>query len=540
VVTVLVDNPVLLLFLVVGAGAALGEVRIRGVALGPAGALFVGLAVSAYDERLVVPAAIQSLGLALFVYTVGLASGPGFLPGLRRGGARLLTSVAAPLALTAAAAWLGTELIDGDRGVAAGLFSGVGTNTPALAAAIDALDGEGTDPVVGYSLAYPMAVLATIAAAARLTAVGRDSRSAGRDSPRGPAEAAPAAAGADSHGTVTWTVVVERDGLPELGRLRAFYAERLAFGRYRHDTTVALATDDVVLQPGDLVTVVGPRPHVEAFASWAGRRSDEHLPLDRSRLDFRRIVLSRRDLAGSTIGELDLSGRFGATITRVRRGDADLVARDDLVLNLGDRVRVVAPRDRMGDVARVLGDSDRSLAEVDPVALAIGVAAGIALGLVPIPIPSLGDLRLGLGGGALVSGLVLGALARTGPLTWQVPQAANLLLRQIGTLSFLACVGTASGPTFADAVSSASGARTAGLAAALCVLSALVLVASTRLLARRRRPADAAGFLAGVQTQPAVLAFATTRVDPDEAAAAYALVLPLAIVAKIVLVQALV
>ncbi|MFZ2442867.1 MAG: hypothetical protein WAW51_10925, partial [Ilumatobacteraceae bacterium] len=167
----LIDNPVLLLFIVIGVGGALGSVRVKGVALGPAAALFVGLAFSAFDERLAnTPLVVSQIGLALFIYTIGLASGPSFLAELRRGGARVLVGVAVLLGLiTAGVAALGTAL-DFDAGARAGLFAGSLTNTPALSAAIESLapkiaDGSVTDPVVGYSLAYPFGVVMMLLAA---------------------------------------------------------------------------------------------------------------------------------------------------------------------------------------------------------------------------------------------------------------------------------------------------------------------------------------------------------------------------------------
>jgi len=170
-VSLLIDNPLLLLFLVMGVGAAIGSVRIGGIALGPAAALFAGLAVAAYDERLSnTPAIVPQIGLALFIYTVGLASGPSFLAGVRRGGVRVLVGVSVLLALTALAVVGVGSLFGLDAGARAGLFSGSLTNTPALSAALEGLsdqvlDGSVTDPVVGYSLAYPFGVIAMLLAA---------------------------------------------------------------------------------------------------------------------------------------------------------------------------------------------------------------------------------------------------------------------------------------------------------------------------------------------------------------------------------------
>lgn len=531
---VLIDNPLLLLFLVVGAGAALGQVRIRGIALGPAAALFVGIAVSAADHRLAnTPPIVPQIGLALFVYTVGLAGGPSFLAELRRGGVRVLIGVAVLLGAVTAMVALLAALFDLDRGARSGVFAGSLTNTPALSAAIDALAeplaaGDVTDPVVGYSLAYPLGVMTMLVAASlSLRRAARLSPTAGDRRALGSVELTNA------------TVLVRRTGLPPLDQLRHWEGAHLGFGRYEHDGIVRLATTDVMLVPGDLCTVIGASDDLERFITWAGERSSRHLPLDRALLDFRRISVSNRALAGQRLRHLDLEARFGATVTRVRRGDMDLVADGDFTIRLGDRLRVVGPAARLGEVARLLGDSERSLSEVDAMGFALGMGIGLLIGLAAIPLPGGGTIEVGVGGGPLIAGMLLGTLSRTGPVTWQVPHAANLTLRQLGLLVFLGAIGIRSGAAFGDAVGTGVGARTALVAVIVTVFTAGAALLVTRLVGSD--PVTAAGQIAGIETQPAVLAYAadSTKGAP-QVEAAYALVLPLAMIAKLVLVQFLV
>jgi putative transport protein len=314
----------------------------------------------------------------------------------------------------------------------------------------------------------------------------------------------------------------------------------IGFSRVEHDGTVTVAIGEHRLVAGDAVVVLGPEAAVAAFCADVGKRSDRHLPLDRSVLDFRRIVVSNRRLAGRRLVDLDLARRYGVTATRVRRGDEDLVAHDDLLLQLGDRVRVVGPSEQLGKVARVFGDSERRLAEVDAAGFALGIVAGLAVGSVAVPLPGPGEVELGAGGGPLVVGLVLGVVSRTGPITWQVPQGANLVIRQIGILMFLACAGLGSGTTFAGAIGTRRGLE---LAAAGIVVSTVFagLVPLATELVLRRNVLESAGMLAGIETQPAALGYATERTAGDERVIhAYALVFPAAMIAKIVVVQLLV
>jgi putative transport protein len=532
---VLRSDPLLALFLVVALGAALARVRIKGVGLGPAAALFAGLAVSAIEPDLAdLPAIIPLFGLALFIYTVGLASGPAFFGGLRQDGFKVSVAVVVLLGAIGLAVAGVSALFDFDDGARAGLFAGSQTNTPALSAALEQLepeirDGEVTDPVVGYSLAYPLGVLSMIGAAGLSL---RRLRHPSRRDARAPTAAR-------SRNVTSATLIVTRSDLPELGQLRGWEGERLAFSRVEHDGEVDLATNDVRLAPGDLCTVIGDPDVVDRFVDWAGHRSERHLALDRRKLDFRRISVSRRELAGARLRDVDLEGRFGAMATRVRRGDADLVADRDFVLRLGDRVRVVGPAEKMGAVAEALGDSDRGLSEVDPLGFATGLAIGLVLAQVAIPLPGGGEVELGVGGGPLIAALVLGTVSRTGPFTWQIPHAANLTIRQLGVLLFLGGVGIRSGATFADAVGTGVGLQLAVAGVLVTVITAAMTTIMVRVLGRD--PVDGAGMIAGIQTQPAVLAFAAERAEGDERVdAGYALVFPLAMILKLIIVQLLI
>lgn len=525
----ILDEPVLVVLLTVGLGAGLGSIQVRGFSFGPAAALFVGLAAGAVDASVSSTAGLgqlRELGLILFTYTVGLAAGPTFSSSLRRGGIRasavtvVLVGVAAALCAGAAA------LLDLPAAERAGLFAGATTNTPALqAAASSATDG---DPVVAYSLTYPLAVASMLAAVTLI--LGRRLPLPARLEPPVPQP---------TEDLVNWTVAVTRSGLPALATLHASHPD-LTFSRLERNGVVTVATAGLSLAVGDNLVVVGPRPAVAVFCAEIGHRSDRSLPEERSEVDFRRVVLSNRELAGRRLAELDLIGGYGVVATRVRRGDVDLAAHDDMVLLLGDRVRVVGPRESVARAARLLGDSERSLAELDAFGFAIGLVAGLLLGLVTVPLPGSGQFSLGAGGGTLVAGLTLGTLARTGPVTWQLPHAANLVLRQLGILIFLACAGLGSASTFADSVATRHGLilmAAGGVVAA--TFSALVVLGLQLTLGRDT--VEAAGLFSGVQTQPAALSYAAGRiVGDDRVHVAYTMVFPAAMIAKILIVQFLV
>ncbi len=525
----LVDDTVVLVMVVVGVGAGVGSITIKGIAIGPAAALFVGLAVGAADDAVSTAEGLgllRELGLVLFTYTIGLASGPTFLASLRRGGGRALGVTVALVAGLAGMCAVAAAILSLPAADRAGLFAGSTTSTPALQAAVDAAtDG---DPVVAYSLTYPAAIASMLTVLTLL--LGRKLHLPPKlEPPPSP----------EPERLINWTVRVTAPESSTIGELLTRYPG-ITFSRLEHDGAVTIATTEHRLHAGDAVVAVGPKPAVEQFCCDVGERSDHHLPLDRSRFDFRRIVVSDRRLAGARLGELHLPERYGVTVTRVRRGDDDLVAHDDLMLQLGDRVRVVGPSDALGKVASLVGDSERKLSEVDAMGFALGVSAGLLLGTVSVSLPGGGELALGPAGGPVVAGLVLGAVSRTGPITWQIPRASNLVLRQLGLLIFLACAGLGSGAAFADAVVTREGlellAAGTTVAAAYAALVPLVIV-----LAMRSDVIQTAGTFTGIETQPAALAFANERTAGDERVnAAYALVFPVAMIAKIVIVQFLV
>jgi putative transport protein len=330
------------------------------------------------------------------------------------------------------------------------------------------------------------------------------------------------------------SVRVDKNGLPSLGFIVAGFHNQLVFSRTMRDGSVQVAVDDFVPQHDDIVTIIGPQGVVEEAVTMIGHKSGIHLALDRSELDFRRVAVTNGDVAGRTIEDLNLAGRFGAVATRVRRGNVDMLAADDLVLQLGDRVRVTASSTRMPDVAKFLGDSERETGEVNAVGFATGMTLGLLLGLVSFPLGN-STFTFGDALGPLIVGLILGRVQRTGPIVWSVPYPAAEALRNFGMLAFLAYAGSHSGHALVDAFKSNNWYKVMILGLLIVVTSALIQEVLGRGLLKTSG-AQMAGTLAGSETQPAVLAYATDRAGGDaRVALGYALVYPVAMVLKVVL-----
>ena len=508
-VRLLAESPLLLLFVVSALGFLVGKIRLGGFHLGVAAVLFVGLGVGAIDPALKLPEFVPVFGLALFVYTVGLTSGPGFFAALRRRGLRDALFALGVLAVAAGLSVLAARLFGLSGAAVAGMFAGASTSTPALASALEVIKGApeaardalASGAVVGYSVTYPVGVLGVLGAIHLLQRVYRV------DYEHEPLSRRDAAGLGQRLVNVTVRVTRDEATSAPAGELRRAHGLHVLFGRLRREGRLSVVTAETRFERGDLVGVVGGEDDVRAATRLLGEATDEHLELDRSAVDYRRMFVSRPEVTERPLRELGLPARFGAIITRVRRGDVELLPDDDTQLELGDRVRVVAPRERMNEVARYLGDSFKAIAEIDVITFSLGIALGLLVGSVPIPLPGGAPLKLGFAGGPLIMGLVLGRLGRTGSLVWTLPYSANLTLRQLGVVLFLAGVGTRSGYAFAHTLQQGGAAALVAFGAVITLVVAFgTLLVGYRVLRIPGHPhgdagghPDAAG---GARVQP--------------------------------------
>ncbi|MDO5730090.1 aspartate:alanine exchanger family transporter [Corynebacterium sphenisci] len=535
----LASAPLLALSLILALGFAVGRIRIGGLSLGSAAILFVAIGVSAAEPGIRMPPLLYHLGLALFVYCIGLAAGPAFFRALRsRGLALNLVLVGVLAALTGLAAVL-IRAAGADPITGAGMFAGAVSSTPGMAAILDAVPEllpAGADParaaeaVVGYSLAYPGGVLGVILVAAvgyRLLKVDHqaDARAAG-------VLPEPLHYACIRIGPGRDLTVAE---VPDYTGARVI-TTRLALGE-GPGADQRLAEPGDRLRPGRVIMVNGTAAAIETATAALGERSE--MALDAADLRYVRMAVSNPEVAGRTIAELRTLEEHGFTIARLRRGDADVVPTGADRLQLADRVRVVAPRQRIDAIRDYLGDSEKSLANPDLLPLALGLALGLGLGAIPIPLPGGATLSLGFGGGPILAGLVLGALGRTGPVRWQLPYHATRTLEAAGMALFMAGVGTSAGAGFREALTDPASLRYIGLGLVLTVVAAVAVVAAA--MAWRGLSFDEAiGVAAGLSTNPAVIAYLDSASGTDLSARGYTTVYPVAMVGKILAAQGLI
>jgi putative transport protein len=512
--SLLEQSPLLALFAAIGLGYAVGRIAVAGFSLDIGAVLFAGLALGAIAPKAAPPALVTSIGLVMFLYGIGIQYGRQFFAGLRGAGVKwnliAALGVAAALAVTlllGRAAGLGVS-------VSMGLFAGGLTTTPALQAAIEAAGNS--EAAIGYSAAYPIGVIGPI-----LCLFGAFTVFAKRLAPP-PAALQTLEATLDAPpGTVADLIA----GLPPGVDVVAI----------RQRGVNQLPGPAIRLAAGDAVMLYGAPDALEQARQQLGHAAPGRIAKDRGALDLARIFVSRAAAAGVPIRDLKFPEGVAVKIVEVQRGDTAILADPNLVLELGDRVGLIAPRTAVATLRKYFGDSIKSTTEFSYVSVGFGMSLGVLIGLIPIPLPGVGTFSLGSAGGPLLASLVLGKLGRTGSWSWHMPLPANLTLRTFGLTIFLAGVGLGSGAPFVEAVAR-SGAVLLGIAAAV-VLAAMLVAMLLAQYVFRLQTDDLLGVTAGVCSNPAIVAYANRLVASDRVDAAYAIVFPTAMILKILCAQ---
>ena len=541
-----VAHAVLVISTVAAAGLALGSVRARGVGLGVAGVLFAGLAAGHVGLEInhEIQEFAREFGLILFVYTIGVQVGPGFIASLRRNGLPL-NLMAGAIVLLGVGVTLAVFHLFMDKGefpVAVGLFSGATTNTPSLAAAQQALkDVPGIDadavklPGLGYAIAYPFGIVGIIVSMVLIRALFRVSIPAEAE-----ALARSEAAGEERLETINLEVRNPNLAGRTLRQVPTFADSGVVISRVMKGGKAMVARSDLVLDVGDVLHAVGPRERLDDLRLVVGGESSVDIKALPGPISSRRILVTRSGSLGRSVQELDLGNRFGVRVTRINRADVELAPRPGVRLQFGDNVVVVGEEEALKRVATELGDSVKRLNHPQIIPIFLGIALGVILGSWPIPVPGLpAPVRLGLAGGPLLVAIVLSRLGNVGPLVWHMPISANFMLREVGIVLFLACVGIRSGDRFVETLVNGHGLRWM-MCGALITLVPLLVVGIIARLVTRLNYLPLSGLLAGSLTDPPALAFAGTMTGSDAPGVAYATVYPLVMLLRVLCAQGMV
>jgi putative transport protein len=511
-------QPILALFVAVGLGYAVGQISVLGFSLGIGAVLFVGLFLGAIAPKAHIAGPIGLIGLIMFLYGIGILYGRQFFEGLtgigRKYNLLALIAVFAGLLVTLA---LG-HVFRLETSHTLGLFAGSMTSTATLQAAIDVTDSEA--PSVGYSVTYPFGVIGPILCFYFMT------RRVGPTFPPKPARFHMAEV----------TIGSLPDGATTLCELIASLPPGTQVTGVRQEHRNILPNANIALRQGDAVMLVAETEAAIAEATAKlGHLEPGRIAKDRSDLSYQRFFVSKYNLAGNRLEHLPMPPDIPMQILHVRRYDVDLVPSPDLVLEIGDRIGVIVPNQYIERARAWFGDTEKSAADFSYVSLGFGMVLGVLLGLLPIPIPGVGAVTLGIGGGPLIVALIVGRLRRTGPISWVMPLPANIALRNFGLTLFLATVGINSGQAFVTTVAAEGPLMLLIGAVVLLVTVAIVLLAGFYLL--HIPYDDLLGIASGVTGNPAILVYAARMAPTDRTDIGYAMIFPSATIIKVVAVQ---
>ncbi|CAB3801497.1 Aspartate/alanine antiporter [Paraburkholderia caffeinitolerans] len=511
-------QPLFALFLTIAIGYLVGEINIKGVALGSGAVLFVGLAVGAFAPKSAPPPLLGTLGLLLFLYGIGIQYGAQFFRGLTskegaKANAAACVGVIASGLVACGLIRFGITLAD-----SLGMFAGSGTSTASLQVAIASM--KSNDAAVAYSVTYPFGVAGPILFIYALNAVMKVKIS------KPPAKLLKTAEIALRNSTLF--------GL-RLSELTARLPASVVISAVRRAHHNQLPVEDFTLRADDvlLATATDQRPLDEATAL-CGELQPGRIASHREDLDYLRVFASNPSVVGMALGNLRFPDGVNCAIAHVRRGDADLVSTPDLILEAGDRVGLLVNQAHQATVRAFFGDSIKTTADLSFISLGIGAALGLLVGAIPLRVPGLGAFSMGLAALLLVA-LCLGKARRNGPFVWVMPLSANLVMRNLGLTIFLAQVGISCGPKFIATVGTAG-----PLLLLYGAITLLVLVATTAVccLWIFKLPFDTTiGVICGATGNPAILAFANRIAPTDEPDIMYAMIFPSMTIVKVLFVQ---
>ena len=530
---------VVIVSLICAVGLIFGKVKVLGVSLGVTFVFFAGIVAGHFgvtiDERMLLFA--ENFGLILFVYSLGVQVGPGFMSSFRSGGVQLnMLGIAVILIGTAMAVAMsygfGVPLPE-----MMGVLSGATTNTPALGASQQTLSQLGLPtaaPALSCAVTYPLGVVGVILAILLMNKffVRQSDIAAPNEEHVG--------------NTFLATLRVQNPGVfgRDMHKVAELVHVPFVISRLWRDGKVILPSNDTVLLEGDRVLVVTARKDIDTIEAMIGLRESIDWNSDKvdwnaldSQLVSRQIIITRPEINGKRLGALRLRNSYGINITRIYRSGVSLLATPDLTLQMGDCVVVVGGERAVLKVEKVLGNAQKELNEPNLTSIYIGIVLGLILGAVPLTLPGISaPVKLGLAGGPIIVGILIGTYGPRLHLITYATRSANLMLRGFGLSLYLACLGLSSGGDFFETAISPAGLIWVGLGFLITVIPVLIV----GLAAMRISKVDfgsTCGMLCGSMANPMALNYANDIISGEHASVAYATVYPLSMFLRVVIAQ---
>lgn len=530
-----VAHIVLLYAFVVAAGVYLGKIKIFGVSLGVTFVLFAGILMGHFgftaDTHIL--HFIREFGLILFVFCIGLQVGPSFFSSFKKGGMTLNLLAVGIVVLNIAVA-LGLYYLWNGRvelPMMVGILYGAVTNTPGLGAANEALNQlnyTGPQIALGYACAYPLGVVGIIGSIIAIRYIFRVNMAKEEESLK-------IQSGDAHHKPHMMSLEVRNESISgkTLIEIKEFLGRQFVCSRIRHEGHVSIPNHETIFNMGDQLFIVCSEEDAPAITVFIGKEVE----LDWEKQDLpmvsRRILVTKPEINGKTLGSMHFRSMYGVNVTRINRSGMDLFADPNLVLQVGDRVMVVGQQDAAERVAGVLGNQLKRLDTPNIVTIFVGIFLGILLGSLPIAFPGMPTpVKLGLAGGPLVVAILIGRFGHKMHLVTYTTMSANLMLREIGIVLFLASVGIEAGEHFVQTVVEGSGLLYVGYGFLITVIPLLIIGMIARFYCKVNY-FTLMGLIAGSNTDPPALAYANQTSGNDAPAVGYSTVYPLTMFLRI-------
>lgn len=531
---------------VIAAGVLLGKIKFFGISLGVTFVLFVGILAGhfGFTGNPAILSFVQDFGLILFVFCIGLQVGPSFFSSFKRGGITLNLLAVGIVFLNIAVALILYFALQGrvDIPMMVGILCGAVTNTPGLGAANEALQQlhyQGPEIAMGYACAYPLGVMGIILSMIIIRYICRVDVKQDSDEIQKEEEANP------HMKPYTISLKVQNEALSgkTLSQVQNFLARDFVCTRIIQDGHMITPNANTVLRLGDRMFLVCAEDDSEAIMAFIGPKIEQDWDATNQQdkpMVSRRILVTQPNINGKTLGELHFSSMYGVNVTRVNRSGMDLFAARQLRLQVGDRVMVVGPQDAIERVANLLGNQLRRLDHPNIVTIFVGILCGILFGSLPIAIPGMPTpVKLGLAGGPLIISILIGRFGHKVKLVTYTTMSANLMLREVGLVLFLASVGIKAGENFVQMVVEGDGVLYVGLGFLITFIPLII----TGIVARWHHRVNyftLMGLIAGSNTDPPALAYANQIAGNDAPAVGYSTVYPLTMFLRILTAQLLI
>lgn len=531
---------------VIAAGVLLGKIKFFGISLGVTFVLFVGILAGhfGFTGNPAILSFVQDFGLILFVFCIGLQVGPSFFSSFKREGITLNLLAVGIVFLNIAVALILYFALQGrvDIPMMVGILCGAVTNTPGLGAANEALQQlhyQGPEIAMGYACAYPLGVMGIILSMIIIRYICRVDVQRDSDEIQKEEEANPYMK------PYTISLKVQNEALSgkTLSQVQNFLARDFVCTRIIQDGHMITPNANIVLRLGDRMFLVCAEDDSEAIMAFIGPKIEQDWDATNQQdkpMVSRRILVTQPNINGKTLGELHFSSMYGVNVTRVNRSGMDLFAARQLRLQVGDRVMVVGPQDAIERVANLLGNQLRRLDHPNIVTIFVGILCGILFGSLPIAIPGMPTpVKLGLAGGPLIISILIGRFGHKVKLVTYTTMSANLMLREVGLVLFLASVGIKAGENFVQMVVEGDGVLYVGLGFLITFIPLII----TGIIARWHHRVNyftLMGLIAGSNTDPPALAYANQIAGNDAPAVGYSTVYPLTMFLRILTAQLLV